>query len=63
MCIAEYQLCFFLFPIQKDRTALHLAAGQGHTDVIETLVEADIKIDFADKVPKFELRYILLSLP
>ncbi|XP_030832556.1 ankyrin repeat and death domain-containing protein 1A-like isoform X3 [Strongylocentrotus purpuratus] len=34
---------------ERDRTPLQLAAGQGHTEVIESLTDADARIDLADK--------------
>ncbi|XP_038076845.1 ankyrin repeat and death domain-containing protein 1A-like isoform X2 [Patiria miniata] len=34
---------------EKDRSALHLAAGQGHVEVIRTLLDNDAKADAPDK--------------
>ncbi|XP_071794029.1 uncharacterized protein [Asterias amurensis] len=34
---------------EKDRSALHLAAGQGHVEVIRSLLDADVSVDAADK--------------
>jgi len=33
-----------------DRTALHWAAANGHTDVVKVLLDADADVNYADKV-------------
>ena len=45
--IKSIDICWSL---QKDRSALHLAAGQGHVDVIAALLDADVNVDAPDKV-------------
>jgi len=42
-------LCFK----QKKQTALHLAAGYGHSSVVEELIKSHADINAVDKVSQF----------
>lgn len=41
---------FFLFSLQNGLNALHLAAKEGHTDLVEELLERGAPVDSSTKV-------------
>jgi len=47
-------LSLYFITVQDGKTALHLAAEHGHTNVVQLLIEAQADLDLQDKVHTFE---------
>ena len=61
-CACVLGCCFFHTKHQKGRSALIIAAGRGHVDVMKALIGREADISTQDKVCQVMLLLLLLEL-
>lgn len=52
----------YVFPFQNGLNALHLAAKEGHKDLVEELLERGASVDSSTKVHTYQYHYALTNL-